>query len=251
MLASDGRAVRARLNFLYFSYAPDFDCVALSLRTLAHAVPDELIGGVTLAEDQKAPFTPGQVAALRAHAPSLQVVPVRDFEWGSPRSTHAELQIFRQVCEKLPDPWDLLVKVDSDVLFIRNAKWRTLLRSNAPAIGDGHYLQHRFAQGGLYMIRRHIVEDVLSKAGLADVEAVAKAIDSVGEDMAISQLLADRGRPFLFTRLMLFPDEYGPLSRLNTVVRREFLALHCHKDKPSMPMLAQRFSLLDQPAIAT
>jgi hypothetical protein len=246
LLASDARAARARLHFLYFSYAPDCECIALSLRTLAQAVPNDLVGGVILAEDQKAPFTPVQIAALRRLAPSLKVVPVRDFEWGSPRSTHAELQVFRQACEDLPDPWDLLVKVDSDVLFVGNEKWRKLLRSGAPAIGDGHYLRHRFAQGGLYMIRRHIVQDVLAKVSLADVEAVARAIDSVGEDMAISRLLADRGRPFFFTRMMLFPDEYGPLQRLNALVRREFLALHCHKDKRNMAILAQRFGLLAQ-----
>ena len=237
-------ATSARLNFLYFSYAPDFACLQLSLKTLAHAIPRDLMGRVVLAEDQKAPFSDEQKSDLLSLAPSLHVVPVYDFEWGSPRSTHAELQIFKQVCGLLGDPQDLLVKVDSDVLFVRNPKWQRLLRSSAHAIGDGHYLQHRFAQGGLYMIRRHIIDSVLSKVTLGEVEQVAKAIDSVGEDMAISQLLADKGMPFFFTRMMLFPEEYKLLPRLNAWVRSEFLALHCHKDKRNMDALTQRFGLL-------
>lgn len=245
LLRPASSANRARLNFLYFSYAPDFECLHLSMRTLKAGVPCEILGRVVLAEDQKAPFSEQQRQALAALMPDLHVLPVRDFEWGSPKSTHAELQIFTQICAALPDADDLLVKVDSDVLFIRNDKWLRLLRSEAPAIGDGHYLQHRFAQGGLYMIRRRIVESILSKVRLDEVEQVARAIDSVGEDMAISQLLADHGHPFFFTRMMLFPDEYGPLRQLNDWVRREFLALHCHKDKSNMPALARRFSLVD------
>ena len=241
----------ARLNFLYFSYAPDFAYLQLSLKTLAHAVPAALIGRVVLAEDQKAPFSEVQKSALRSLAPSLHVVPVHDFEWGSPRSTHAELQIFKQACSLMDDPHDLLVKVDSDVLFVRNAKWLRLLRSSAHAIGDAHYLQHRFAQGGLYMIRRHIVDSFLSKVTLGEVEQVARAIDSVGEDMAISQLLADKGLPFFFTRMMLFPEEYGLLPHLNSWVRSEFLALHCHKDKRNMDALTRRYGLLDQAHLAT
>ena len=251
LLRPGARAAAARLNFLYFSYAPDFDCLHLSLQTLICAVAPDLLGRVVLAEDQKAPFSQQQRAALQALSPSLHVVPVRDFEWGSPRSTHAELQIFQQVCSLLPDPEDLLVKVDSDVLFVRNDKWRRLLRSSAHAIGDGHYLQHRFAQGGLYMIRRRIVDTTLSKVTLEEVEKVAKAIDSVGEDMAISQLLANHGHPFLFTRMMLFPDEYGLLNHLNAWVRREYVAFHCHKDKRNMPHLARQFKLLGQQTHAT
>jgi hypothetical protein len=44
--------------------------------------------------------------------------------------------------------------------------------------------------------------------------------------------------------MMLFPDEYRPLQRLNFAVRREFIALHCHKDKASMPRLAAQHRLL-------
>jgi hypothetical protein len=250
-LGPGAAAGTARLNFLYFSYAPDFTYLQLSLKTLAHAVPAELVGRVVLAEDQKAPFSEEQKSALLALAPSLHVVPVHDFEWGSPRSTHAELQIFKQVCSLLGDAQDLLVKVDSDVLFVRNPKWLRLLRSSAQAIGDAHYLQHRFAQGGLYMIRRHIVDAILAKVTLGEVEQVARAIDSVGEDMAISQLLADKGQPFFFTRMMLFPEEYRLLPHLNSWVRSEFLALHCHKDKRNMAALTQQYGLLDNAGSAS
>lgn len=244
LLNADRHARHARFNFLYFSYEPDFACLMLSMRSLRESIPSACLGQVVLAEDQKAPFRSAQIDQLKALVPQLHVMPVFDFEWGSPKSTHAELQIFKTICNGLPDPADLLVKVDSDVLFLRNAKWLQLLRSSAPAIGDGHYLRYRYAQGGLYMIRRQVVQDLLGPVSLAEVEAVAQAIQSVGEDMAISRLLADKGKPFFFTRMMLFPDEYGPLSRLNALVRREFLALHCHKDKRNMPALAQRFGLL-------
>lgn len=246
LLRSDPKAASARYHFLYFSYAPDFACLHLSLRTLRAAVPTEMIGGVVVAEDQKAPFDRSQLAQLKAIWPSLQIFPIRDFEWGSPCSTHAELELFKQVCAQMPDPRDLLVKVDSDVLFIPNRKWCRLLRSTASAIGDGHYLQHRFAQGGLYMIRREVIQSVFAATTVSDVERVAHEIDSVGEDMAISRMLSDADQPFFFTRMMLFPDEYGPLRTLRSLTRLEFMALHCHKDKQNMQALSSRFHLLSE-----
>lgn len=246
LLRRDPNAETARYHFLYFSYAPDFAYLHLSLRTLRAAVPAELVGGVVLAEDQKGPFDAAQIAQLKAVWPSLHIQPIRDFEWGSPRSTHAQLQLFKQVCAQMPDPRDLLVKVDSDVLFMPNPKWERLLRSAVSAIGDGHYLQHRYAQGGLYMIRREIIQAIFAATTVSDVEAVARKIDSVGEDMAISRMLCDAGKPFFFTRMMLFPDEYGPLGTLSAPTRHEFMALHCHKDKQNMVSLISRFRLLPE-----
>lgn len=245
LLPRNPAAAAARLNFLYFSYQPDFPYLLLSLQTLRGTVPAHLVGHIFLAEDQKAPFDADQIARLREAHPGLHVLPIRDFEWGSPKSTHAELQLFKQICEELPDPLDLLVKVDSDVLFLPNAdKWERLLYSKAPAIGDGHYLGFRYAQGGLYMIRRQVIQAVFDQTSVADVEVVARHIDSVGEDMAISHMLAKAGQPFFFTRMMLFPEEYRNLRNLNHLAKSEFLALHCHKDKHSMHHLIERFTLL-------
>ena len=244
LLPRDPVAERAQFFFLYFSYAPDFDYLMISMSTLRYAVPQRLVGRVFLAEDQKAPFSPEQVAQLSRIWPDLFILPVNDFEWGSPRSTHAELQVFKEIAANLPGQRDFLVKVDSDVLFLRSQKWERLLHSTASAVGDGHYLKHQFAQGGLYMLRREIVQSVFMNTTIKQIEMVASKIRSVGEDMAISQMLRDAGQGFLLTRMMLFPDEYRLLRSLVWPVRREFLALHCHKDKQNMQSLCARFGLL-------
>jgi hypothetical protein len=243
-LRTDPDATGARLNFLYFSYAPDSPYLELSLRTLTGAIPAELLGRVIVAEDQKAPFNPEQLGRLHSVFADLDIRPIHDFQWGSPRSTHAELQLFKQIAAELAHPKDLLVKVDSDVLMLPNDKWRRVLYSNAPAIGDGHYLRFEYAQGGLYMIRKACIEGTLAPVTLRTVEDVAQAIDSVGEDMAISELLRRADQPFFLTRMMLFPEEYRPLSALNPLVRQEFMALHCHKDKTNMEYLCTKFGLL-------
>lgn len=242
-LAADRRTAGAKLNFLYFSYEPDFDYLLLSMKSLRHGVNRELIGQVFLVVDQKAPFSARQIAAFQDIFPTLHVLPIFNFEWGSARSTFEELGMFKTVCASLPSPFDLLVKVDSDVLFLRNDKWRKLLCSRAAAIGDGHFLQHRCAQGGLYMLRRHLIQNVFWDTSLADLESVVKKIDSHGEDRAISYMLRRSGNAFFFTRMMLFPDEYRGISRLGSWVRREFLALHCHKDKTSMAALIRKFDI--------
>lgn len=233
------------LNFLYFSYQPDFDILRLSLQTLLKVSAGKRLGKVFVVVDQKAPFSAAEEAALLSIYPKIAFMPVHNFSWGSAESTYAELRIFTQACKLLPNKQDMLIKVDSDILMSGWSKLVAILDSTLQAVGDGHFLQYRYAQGGFYMMRRRLIEDVLASKSQDDVEQVVKATGSVGEDVAISWLLKDAGEPFFFTRLMLFPDEYNRLERLNVWVSNEFIALHCHKDKHNMPALIDKFNLLE------
>lgn len=236
-------AAQAKLNFVYFSYQPDFDYILLSLRSLVQAVPAQYIGKIFLVVDQKAPFDEAQIDSFKQLCPSLVVMPIYNFEWGSAQSTLEELNLFKDVCQQLDNDWDYVLKVDSDVLFHNGAKLVQILHSDTHAVGDGHYLNYEYAQGGLYMIRKHLIMQAFANTSLSDVEGVVEEIDSVGEDMGISHMLKQHGSPFFLTRLMLFPDEYNAITTLNTWVKNEFVAFHCHKDKQNMANLVKKFAL--------
>ena len=93
------------------------------------------------------------------------------------------------------------------------------------------------------MMRRYLIEDAFPEINVEDIEQIASTIGSVGEDMAISHVLEQRGTPFFFSRMMLFPSEYQRIRSFDGLVAREFVALHCHKDKGSMPMLIKKFGI--------
>lgn len=232
-----------KLNFLYFSYQPDYIYLTLSIKSIIEHVDPKSLGIVFLIEDQKAPFSAQQKIELQTLCPSIKILPIHNFCWGSAQSTYEELQIFLKVSDLLENDWDLLVKTDSDVIVFEGHKFQEICSSNLKAIGDGHFLQFKYAQGGLYMLRKQLIKRAFSNTSVEDIEYINKQTNSVGEDKAISYLLKKQGVPFFLTRLMLFPDEYNNIKHLNTV-KKEFVALHCHKDKEQMQNLANRFNIL-------
>lgn len=233
LLKEDKAFSDAKFNFVYFSYQPDFEYLYISLSSLIENISEDYIGHVHLFEDQKAKFNEHELSKLYQLCPKLTIHPVSNFSWASPESTLAEIECFLKVSENANDS-DMIVKVDSDILFLPSNKLVRLLKSGLHAVGDGHSEQYRFAQGGLYMLRSALVKSVLSKVELADILKISKLNRSVGEDKCISRVLKMNNKAFFLTRLMLFPTEYRKLNKLSAFNRWDFCAAHFVKDKESM-----------------
>ena len=223
----------AKFSFVYFSYQPDFPYLSVSLKSLAAAVDPELIRNVVLFVDQKAPFSDEEREYMNKLCPKLIFETVTNFSWASTETTLAEIESFKKVTE-LTEKYDFIVKVDSDIVWFRNKKLPRLLRSKYQAVGDGHHLNYEYAQGGLYMIRQHIVKAVFDNITPEIIKRCEEQCGTAGEDMVLSTLLDNRKSPFYLTRLMLFPDEYRLVSGINRCIRWEFCAAHFVKDKDSM-----------------
>jgi len=238
------KAGSGMINFLYFSYAPDFEFLCLSINSLTKNIDPELLGRIFVAEDQKAPFSSNQIAQLATLYSNIEVLPIHDFSWGSAASTFEEGQLFLKVCCKIPSERDMIAKIDSDVLIFDDTKLKRICYSSVHAAGDPHFLQYKFSQGGLYLLRKSFVEDIIPKITLEDIERANQANDSVGEDKAFSYLFNRFKRPFIFTRLMLFPDEYKGITKITRWVRKDFCALHFHKDKDKMGHYGSKLEIL-------
>ncbi|AFS38151.1 hypothetical protein [Alteromonas macleodii] len=223
----------AKFHFVYFSYKPDFDYLNLSIQSLVNHIDSEKIGSVNLFVDQKAPFNTNQIDKLKKICPKLAIHRVYEFAWASTETTMAEITSFLKVCENAEEH-DFIVKVDSDILFFRNKRLSRMLTSKYDAVGDGHHLQYKYAQGGLYMIRAAVIRDVFNTIEKKHVKEVELHCGTKGEDRVISTLLAQAESPFYLTRLMLFPDEYKIMKKLPKLVRWEFCAKHFVKDKHNM-----------------
>jgi hypothetical protein len=232
-LADEPKNRDAKLHFVYFSYQPDFHYLQLSLQSLVANIPSDAIASVHLFEDQKATFSADEVASLQSLCPQLVMQKVENFSWASPDSTHAEIGCFSKVATDAKSN-DMLVKVDSDILFLPSDKMLRLLRSPLLAVGDGHNEEYRFAQGGLYMMRISVVTEQLEQVNLERIHQIVAENGSNGEDRTLSSVLKQNGNPFQFTRLMLFPSEYSKIERLSAFNKWDFCAAHFVKDKEKM-----------------
>ncbi len=236
-----------RYSFVYFSYQPDFDYLYLSMLSLKNNVSSQLIDSVYLFVDQKAPFSEDQILQLQELFPQLRVRKIFGFSWASTETTLAEMNAFGEVASEIGGQ-HFLVKVDSDILFTSDKKLNLLRRSNFDAVADAHHLDYQYGQGGLYLIRAAVIAVMKTVINRDEVERCEQLCQSVGEDKVVSTLLREHASGFVFTRLMLYPDEYRTLSRLHRFLRWDFCALHHVNDKHSMPVVASRLKLLPDTA---
>ncbi|MYM62036.1 hypothetical protein [Pseudomaricurvus sp. HS19] len=230
-------------SFVYFSYKPDFDYLYLSMQSLKNNVSPELIDSVYLFVDQKAPFDESQLLQLQALFPQLRIRKIYGFSWASTETTLAELNAFSEVAAEI-DGCHYLVKVDSDILITSDQKLKRLRRSACDTVADAHHLDYQYGQGGFYLIRAAVARRAFKDVSKETVKLFEARCGSIGEDKVISAMLAEAGCPFHFTRLMLYPEEYKRINRLNKLLRWEFCALHHVNDKVAMADFSDRFQLI-------
>ncbi|MDN4504252.1 hypothetical protein QX776_17725 [Alteromonadaceae bacterium BrNp21-10] len=231
--------LKKKFNFVYFSYAPDFEYLCLSIKSLIRNVHCEY--AITVFIDQKAPFTSEQEQIIRRIYSDVVFYPVENFSWASISTTMAELSCFLKVAEESSED-DYLVKTDSDILFLSGDKFERIATSNLKAIGDGRHINYKYFQGGLYIIQNKVIKNCFSNIQASDMEDIAQRWNgNLGEDLAVTQRLKDKGIKPFESRLMLFPSEYKKLKYANKFVRRDFVALHFVRDKESMKEYFENF----------
>jgi len=231
----------AKFNFVYFSYQPDFQYLYLSIKSLVDTQDQNFLRNIYVFVDQKAPFSESELNDLQLLSNAITFLPVYNFSWASTATTMAEICSFKQVMEHAENN-DLIVKVDSDIVFFKNSKLTRLLTSKHLVIGDGHHLDYKYAQGGLYMFRKYIGEKVLGDIDEKTIIACEQQCDNKGEDKVLSTLFSNNNFPFYLTRLMIFPDEYSLIKKLNKLLRWEFCCGHFVKDKDNMTTINKMFN---------
>lgn len=225
--------------FVYFSYKPDYEYLILSLKSLLKSFDTKHIKSINIFIDQKSPFEEWQDEYIKSMDSKISLLEVNHFSWSSRESTIEELKCFYRVT-KISNNEDMLVKVDSDILFFSSSKMNKILKSGILAAGDGHYENYKFAQGGLYLIRSVLIKNYLAKMDDKVLDEIIRENGSPAEDRAISKALEKNKTPFQFTRLMLFPSEYGKLRKLSRFNKFDFCAAHFVKDKENMSVFSEK-----------
>ena len=217
----------------YFSCRSYFAYLYCALHSLTLTVPDVQYR-VLVFNDNDMPLSEEQCDALRALVPGLRVISwPKSMGWGAEQIGWI-WKAYALASEGAHED-DIVARVDSDVFFFNNRIFRAVERSDAEFIGDGHFVEFEYCQGGAYFLRVHAVRKVLALLAAEGLGALLKEGKVGVEDMAVMHFARRLGLKTWMTYFMMYPDELRNAKALTAWQRWKFSCLHfVYKNKGGM-----------------
>jgi hypothetical protein len=170
-------------------------------------------------------FSQEQCAAISAVYPDAQVIPwTKSQGWGSEQIA----SIWRAYSHAAADlnANDYVARVDSDVFFFSNWIFKLVAGSGKDLVGDGHFLDFQYSQGGLYFVRVSAINKITQ---YFEKNSMSEFLDNENidvEDLAAYQFIKKTGLKSWLTFFMMFPDEYSNAGKLTAYQKFKFCCLH-------------------------
>lgn len=181
-----------------------------------------------------------QIEAIQTLIPGAQVIPwPKSMGWGATQ-IGSIWRAYNLAASAASDN-DVVARVDSDVFFFNDRIFRAVERSDADLIGDGHYVNFEYTQGGCYFYRASAVRNISAMLDATPIDEVLKEIDIVVEDIAAHHFAKRLGLKVWLTWFMMFPDELRNAGGLTRWQRLKFSCVHfVMKNKAEMLVAYER-----------
>lgn len=211
----------------YFRY---LYCSLHSLTEHAHGIRFKVL----VFSDEEMPLSAAQIAAIKALIPNARVIPwPKSMGWGATQISWI-WRAYSLAAEDAGDD-DIIARIDSDVFFFNNMIFRAVARSEADFIGDGHYVDFKYLQGGCYFFRASAVRRIIAMLEETPIEKILTEIGIVVEDIAAYHFAKRLDLKIWLTWFMMFPDELRNAGSLTSWQRWKFSCLHfVMKNKSAM-----------------
>lgn len=236
-------ARRPTFRLCYFSCHSYFRYLYCALHSLTLAASDVHFE-VIVFSDTDQPLSADQIDALGQLIPGIRVIPwPKSMGWGSVQIGWI-WKAYALAVEGAADD-DVLVRVDSDVYFFNDRIFRAVERSPADLIGDGHFVDFKYCQGGCYFFRVRAIRQIV--AFLAQ-RSLSDELDAVGinvEDIAADHFAKSLGQRIWMTWFMMFPDELRNAGGLNRWQRWKFSCLHFVMKNKAAMIESYKLEMLD------
>lgn len=220
-------------HLCFFSCQSYFRYLYCSLHSLvehAHGIRFKVL----VFSDEEMPLSAAQIAAIQALIPDARVIPwPKSMGWGATQISW----IWRAYSLAAKDAGDndIIARIDSDVFFFNNMIFRAVARSEADFIGDGHYVDFKYLQGGCYFFRASAVRRIIAMLEETPIEKILTEIGIVVEDIAAYHFAKRLDLKIWLTWFMMFPDELRNAGSLTSWQRWKFSCLHfVMKNKSAM-----------------
>lgn len=121
---------------------------------------------------------------------------------------------------------DYVVRVDSDVFFFNDWIFQMVAASKRDLVGDGHYVNFQYCQGGIYFLRAGAVNDIVKYFEHNSMGEFLKCRSINVEDVAAFEFVKNTKHSTWLTFFMMFPDEYRIADQLTAYQKFKFCCLH-------------------------
>lgn len=211
-------------HLCYFTCHSYFPYLYCSLHSLVSQVTD-IRFRVVVFSDQEQPLSESQIKILKDLAPGTEVILwPKSMGWGSEQISNI-WRAYGLVAQDAEDH-DFIGRVDSDVFFFNDRIFRAVANSRADLVGDGHYVDFKYCQGGCYFFCADAVKSILAMLERDSMESILEQAAIDVEDVAATHLARRLGMKVWLTWFMMFPDEYRRARRLTAWQRWKFSCLH-------------------------
>lgn len=211
-------------HLCYFSCQSYFKYLYCSLHSLVEH-GRSIAYKVIIFNDDEQPLSEAQISAIKILIPSAQIIPwPKSMGWGSKQISsiwHAY-----EIAAKGAKDDDIVARVDSDVFFFNDTIFRVVERSNADLVGDGHYVNFEYCQGGCYFFRASAVRQICTLLTTEPIEKILKDANIVVEDVAASYFARRLGLKTWHVWFMMFPDELRNAGGLTPWQHWKFSCAH-------------------------
>ena len=231
----------------FFSCHSYFAYLYCSLHSLVRHVTVPV--RVYIFNDAQMPLSDAQIDALRALVPTLEVhLWPKSMGWGAEQI--ASIWRAYELAARGAADDDIVARVDSDVFFFNDRVFQLVQRSDADVVGDGHFVDFAYSQGGCYFLRAAAVRRIVEWLGQRDIAAeVARAAVPV-EDVAMHHFARSVGLDVCLTWFMMFPDELRNAGGLTAWQRHKFSCLHFVMKNKAAMLQAYRAHVLQPEEVA-
>lgn len=226
-------ARRPTFHLCYFSCHSYFKYLYCSLHSLTvHAKDIEL--KISIFNDEEQPISAAQIAEIERLIPGTRVMLwPKSMGWGAKQIGSIWDAYALAITDAHED--DFVARVDSDVFFFNDTIFRAVERSDADLIGDGHFDEFKFCQGGCYFFRVKAARRVRQAIAAEGMDKMLEGLKVVADDRAASFMADKLGLKTWMTWFIMFPNELKNAGRLNAWSRWKFSCLHSiNKNKALM-----------------
>jgi len=222
------------LKLCYFSCYSYFQYLFCSVHSLKRIQNGYQLKIVVFC-DRLEMFSESQQAALRSLFPDIEIVP-----WGKSQGWGIEqiesIWAAYDYAQKGLKEGDYVARIDSDVFFFSDWLFSALARVQFDLVGDGHFIDFKYVQGGVYFVRVAMLRKIIKDFASLSLRLFLEKNNIGVEDQAVSRLVeANKGSVWL-TYFMMFPDEYRIAGKLSPYQKEKFCCYH-QATKSKAPML--------------
>ena len=220
-------------HLCFFSCQSYFKYLYCALHSLEHQI-HEISFKVLIFSDEEMPLSSEQVNAIQSLIPNVRVIPwPKSMGWGATQISWI-WRAYGLAAETAAEN-DVIARIDSDVFFFNDRIFRAVARSKADLIGDGHYVNFEYCQGGCYFFRASAVKKITEMLNRESIENILSEISTVVEDIAAFHFAKRLGLKTWLTWFMMFPDELRNANGLSKWQRFKFSCAHfVMKNKDAM-----------------